>query len=241
MEKVLISGANRGLGKGLLAIYLARPNHVVIAANRNPDHPTSKALFDLPTGEGSKLIVVKVDSGVETDPFDAVNELEKQGVEHLDLVVANAGVAAAFPPVLEVKRSDLKLHMEANVYGTVSLYQATAGLLRKGTNPRWVTVGSSAGFIVLPVPNAAYGPAKVAAHWLTKRIDAEEEKIAAFVMHPGWVQTEMGNASAVMIGYGQAPETIDDSVNGQVKVFDAATKETHGGKMWDFHGELQVW
>ncbi|OTA81436.1 hypothetical protein M434DRAFT_211063 [Hypoxylon sp. CO27-5] len=70
---ILISGANRGLGKGLLQRYLAHPkNHIVIAANRNPAHPTSQALFDLPRGEGSSsLIVVKLDAAVETDASES--------------------------------------------------------------------------------------------------------------------------------------------------------------------------
>jgi hypothetical protein len=37
----------------------------------------------------------------------------------------------------------------------------------------------------LPVPNAVYGPIKAAQHWLTRRINAEEERICAFVMGPG--------------------------------------------------------
>lgn len=37
----------------------------------------------------------------------------------------------------------------------------------------------------LPVPNAAYAPSKIAVHWLTKKINAEEDKVAAFVIHPG--------------------------------------------------------
>ena len=36
-----------------------------------------------------------------------------------------------------------------------------------------------------PVPNAAYAPSKAAVHWITKRINAEEEKIAAWVQEPG--------------------------------------------------------
>lgn len=36
-------------------------------------------------------------------------------------------------------------------------------------------------------PNSAYGPSKAAAHWFTRRIDAEEEKLTAFVVHPGYV------------------------------------------------------
>lgn len=36
-----------------------------------------------------------------------------------------------------------------------------------------------------PFPNAAYAPSKAAVHWLTKRINAEEESLTAFVIHPG--------------------------------------------------------
>lgn len=38
---VLITGANRGIGKGLLEKYLARPNHTVIGTVRDPDHESS--------------------------------------------------------------------------------------------------------------------------------------------------------------------------------------------------------
>lgn len=118
---VLISGANRGLGKGLLARYLALPNHTVIAANRNPDHPTSKELSKLLTAEGSKLVVVKIDARVWNDAFGAVKTLEGHGIDHIDIVIANAGVSYTWPSVAEVKEEDLKAHFEANAYGVVSL------------------------------------------------------------------------------------------------------------------------
>ena len=63
---VLITGANRGIGKGLLELYLLKPNHLVIAANRNPEDPTSKALAELPTANGTSLLVVKNDATVRT-------------------------------------------------------------------------------------------------------------------------------------------------------------------------------
>jgi len=144
---VLISGANRGIGKGLLAIYLAKPDHTVIAFNRNPEHATSKALEDLPTGAGSKLIVVKADAAVETDAAEAVAQLTAQGIDHIDTVIANAGIAAVFPKVSEVRIADIRTHMEINVFGVVSLYQATLSLLRKSDRPKWITIGSSAGWI----------------------------------------------------------------------------------------------
>ena len=144
---VLISGANRGLGKGLLELYLARPNHIVIAANRDPRHPTSRALDDLPRGPGSRLLIVKVDASVESDSFEAVERLSTQGIDHLDLVIANAGVSYAFPKVSELKVADLLGHLMPNVFGVVWLYQATLPLLQKSTNPKWITIGSPSGCI----------------------------------------------------------------------------------------------
>lgn len=146
---VLISGANRGLGEGLAKRYLAQPNHIVIAANRNSRHPTSKALADLPKGEGSSLIVVKLDATVEQDAFDAVKTLqESHGIDHLDIVIANAGVSFVWPAVKDVKIDDLRAHIEPNVYGVVTLYQATRPLLQKASRePIFTPIGSSAGFI----------------------------------------------------------------------------------------------
>ena len=63
---VLITGANRGIGKGLLEIYLLKPNHLVIAANRDLEYPTSKALAKLPTADGTSLLLVKIDATVRT-------------------------------------------------------------------------------------------------------------------------------------------------------------------------------
>lgn len=145
---VLISGANRGIGRGLLATYLTKRNHVVIAANRDPTHPTSTSLVELPKGENTKLIIVKVDSSVESDASQAVERLvSTEGIAHIDTVIANAGIAAVFPTVAEVKLEDLQSHITVNVFGTVSLYQATLPLLKKSKTARWIAIGSSAGWL----------------------------------------------------------------------------------------------
>ena len=92
-----------------------------------------------------------------------------------------------------------------------------------------------------PIPNAAYATSKVAAHWLTKRMDAEEEKLAAFVVSPGWCQPEMGNSGAVYFGVEQAPVTVEESCSKMVELIDAVTKESHGGRLWDYAGEQLPW
>ncbi|KAG8160907.1 hypothetical protein KVR01_009171 [Diaporthe batatas] len=241
---VLVSGANRGLGKGIVERFLARDEHTVVAAVRDPSHLTSKALADLPTGKHSRLVVVKIDSTVETDALKAADSLRAQGIDRLDLVIANAGVAMAYPKVSELRVTDLQAHLGPNVFGVVWLYQATLPLLRASDSPKWVTMGSTAGNLSgqLPIPNSAYGPSKAAVHWLTIRIDAEEESLTAFVIHPGFVQTDMGNLGArTVLGMEKASIGVDESCDGVVKVIDTATKESHGGRFWDFEGKSLTW
>ncbi|KAI2637737.1 NAD(P)-binding protein [Hypomontagnella submonticulosa] len=242
---VLITGANRGLGKGLLERYLALPDHVVIAGNRNPAHPTSQALFNLPKGTGSKLIVVKIDATAERDPFNAVTELrEKHGIQHLDIVIANAGVSYVWPAVADLKIADLQAHIETNVYGLVRLYQATRLLLRKASRePMFIPMGSAAGLLAKqpPITNAAYGPSKAAVNWFGIRINAEDEWLNCFVMDPGWVQTELGNTGARGLGLEEAPVGFEESCDGMMKVLATSTKKDHGGKMVSYTGEVSGW
>ncbi|XDG01523.1 hypothetical protein ABKA04_001138 [Annulohypoxylon sp. FPYF3050] len=217
---VLISGANRGLGKELLARYLARPNHIAIAANRDPENATSKTLAKLPKGQGSRLIVVKLDASIEADSSRAVRQLISQGIGHLDIVIANAGVSYAWPKVSDVKTEDLQGHLIPDLFGII-----------------WDQP---------VVPNTAYATSKVAAHWVTKRINQEEDWITAFVIHPGWVDTDMGQA--VKLGLGLAGKnvklpiiTVDESCNGMVRLIDVATRESHGGKFWGYDGTRESW
>ncbi len=148
---VLITGANRGIGKGLLDLYLAKPNHTVIAANRDPNHATSKALAELPKAEGTSLVLVKVDATVPTDPAEAVNQLSSHGIDHVDIIIANAGISYIYPKVSEVKVEDVQKHMVPNVYGIIWLYQAFLPLLKKSQTPTWVSIGSSAAFLTVSV------------------------------------------------------------------------------------------
>ncbi|KAL1799539.1 hypothetical protein ACET3X_003576 [Alternaria dauci] len=242
---VLITGANRGLGLGLLQRYLAQPNHTVIAGNRNPAHPSSQALAKLPKGEGSKLIVVKIDASVEEDASTAIKELQDHhGIDHLDIVIANAGVAYVFPLVADLKLEDLRGHLGPNVFGFLTLYQATRPLLQKSQKePIFAPVGSTAGYLVnqLPIQNAAYAPTKAMVHWYTIRINSEDPWLNAFVLDPGWAQTDMGNGAAHLYGLEQAEITVDTSCDGMIKVISESTKEKDGGKMIGWDGGVRGW
>ncbi|KAJ9495993.1 hypothetical protein H2202_008515 [Exophiala xenobiotica] len=256
----LITGANRGLGKGLVSAYLQKPDNVVIAAVRNPTDSTSLALQDLPKHPSSTLIIVKIESTSETDPALAMAELAtKHNITTLDVVIANAGIAQIYPVVVDAKADDMIRHFQVNALGVVFLFQAVLPLLRQtsasaspNSTPqqqqrrpaKFVTMSTSAATIGnqehVPVPNAAYGPSKAALNWITKKIHLENPDIIAFPLDPGWVQTDMGNAGAKAFGLEEAPLSVDESIHGIVHVVDHATRET-SGKFMTYNGGEQAW
>ena len=141
---ILITGANRGIG--LVSLYLLKPHHTIIAAVRSPSSATP--LFFLPHHPTFTILTITIDASVSTSASTALKKLEHDHPEitHLDVVIANAGISSVWPTVEKLDVEDLRSHMEINVYGVVWLFQATLRLLRKGREPRWVTVGSTAGW-----------------------------------------------------------------------------------------------
>ena len=146
---ILITGANRGLGHGLLTRYLSLPNYTIIACVLFPSHPSSQSLTTLSRGTNSTLVILKLDASIPSDATEAIRELrEKHGIEHLDIVIAAAGICTACPKIAEVDVEELKRHMDVNFYSVVALYQATREMLRASQRqggPMFVPIGSTAG------------------------------------------------------------------------------------------------
>jgi hypothetical protein len=63
-------------------------------------------------------------------------------------------------------------------------------------------------------------------------IDLKKDKIGAFVMRPGWVQTDMNNGSGAI--------TTDTSVNGLVSVIGKLTLQDTG-KFYNYAGKTYPW
>ncbi|CAG7966156.1 unnamed protein product [Penicillium salamii] len=240
-----ITGANRGLGFAIAQKFAAKPNYVVVAAVRDPAHDSAQQLPQLPTGEGSRIIVVKYDASVEQSAFDAVKQATDQGVDHFDYVLANAGIAKVYPLAKDAKRADILEHFQVNVLSVLSLYQATRDLLQKSilSPPAFSIMGSGTGSLgnQPDIPNAVYGASKSSLLWYGVRINKEDEWLNTFIIDPGWVQTDMGNATAAAWGYGTAPTTVEESTSGIVDVITKATKEQHGGRVVLYNGEVQGW
>ncbi|KAJ4293057.1 hypothetical protein N0V88_005721 [Collariella sp. IMI 366227] len=198
---VLITGANRGIGRGLLELYLARSDHIVVATIRSPDKAVETKLASLPTAERTSLVVLKLDLNVASDPAAATKALSLHGIDHIDILIANAGIALKWVKVSEVTQDDIQQHVDVNVHGFVHLVQSFLPLLQKSKSPKLVTIGSSSAYLT----------------------------------------TDLGQRGAAAFGYEKAAITVDESVNGIIKVVDAATRDTHGGKMWVYTGVESPW
>ncbi|KAF2792010.1 putative aflatoxin biosynthesis ketoreductase nor-1 [Melanomma pulvis-pyrius CBS 109.77] len=243
----LITGPNRGIGHGILATILTRPNNTVIAAVRDPQAAVSQALNDLPKGNGTSLHFVKIDVVVPADPAAAVKALEAIGISHIDTIVANAGIADTTATVLGTSPDDVRRHLDTNLIGVLALFQAFEPLLRKAQNknPKFIALSSMLGSIGLvpsvPGPWFCYGVSKAALNYLVRRVHVENDWLTAVALQPGWVQTDMGTFTAKSVGLETPPMKLEDSVAGCVNVIDDASREKYAGEFISSELESVMW
>ncbi|KAK7974526.1 hypothetical protein PG989_016374 [Apiospora arundinis] len=107
---ILVTGANRGIGKGLVETLLARPDHVVIAAVRTPS--SAEPLAQLPVAYSSRLVVAKIDATAAKKLVGG-----DQPIDYLDVVIANAGVCNIWPKVADLQIKDMLDCLRPNVFG----------------------------------------------------------------------------------------------------------------------------
>ncbi|KAI1775578.1 hypothetical protein F4818DRAFT_382255 [Hypoxylon cercidicola] len=229
---VLITGANRGLGRALTARFLLQPNTTVVATVRDLEQIS---ITELPIAADSKLVIVKIDSRSDTDAQDAVKLIQAEhGIDRLDVVVANAGYGTVYGDLSQVKPHEVLNLVDINAIGPLRLFQAVRPLLEAGRRPRFVLIGTPIASIGAmedsPFPMFAYGASKTAAHYLTRKIHCESSGLTAFVVDPGFMQTDMGNTGARHFGYEQAPVPVESSVNFVFSQISKATREQTSGK-----------
>ncbi|KAL2813186.1 hypothetical protein BDW59DRAFT_154928 [Aspergillus cavernicola] len=234
---VLITGVTRGIGKALLQAYLSRPNHTVIGTVRSIASPDSESLQSSPTAPGSRLLLFQLESSNANDYPNLVSKLEFSGIKHLDIVIPNAGISTTPSPLATVSIDDVTSAFEVNTVGTLRLYQAVRYLLEKspGGKPKWVSMSSGAGSLACVEPFgtsavSGYAMSKAAMNWITLAMHSSDKWLTAFAIHPGLVQTEMGNKGARAMGMEEAPNTIEESITKTLATIDGSTREATSGK-----------
>ncbi|KAM0247608.1 hypothetical protein ACHAQJ_009774 [Trichoderma viride] len=242
----VVTGANRGLGLGLVLSLLTRPNTTVIATVRNEEAAsalTQESIVAL-KGLGSRLRILKLDFSIMSSPVE-VREAFNFGIDHIDVLINNAGGAQPMVPAAEITASDLRAAFEVNTIAPLLVFQALWPFLQKSLSPKLIMITSSVGSIadMEPVPGGAYGPSKAALNWLTKALHLENKDrgLIVIALHPGWVQTRAGQFVADQWGFASGPpDTIESSVEGMLKIIDEASKET-SGKFITQNGQILGW
>ena len=129
-ERVLVTGANRGIGLGIVEQYLKRGNTHIFATCRNPDKATElKKLVDTYQGEITIIPLELSDSNSIEKSFEVVNE----HVNGLDVLINNA--SARFPNEQElfgaIKAEEFLYSMNVNAVAPGFLATPISEALRK--------------------------------------------------------------------------------------------------------------
>ncbi|MBK1880066.1 SDR family oxidoreductase [Pelagicoccus mobilis] len=210
--KILVTGANRGIGLEFVRHYLTQGCDV-IATCRKPDEARDlNALMETYT---DSLQIEELDLGSDSSIESFYRRLAECGVA-LDLLISNAGVSDN-EPFGEWSRRSLELNLEVNTIGPALLAQALAPLLKEGSkliqlSTGWASMsynGDNKG------PYDAYAISKAGLNMLTHRLAAHlrERGITVVSLSPGWVRTQMGGEAAPLSpaeGVAQMTATIAD-------------------------------
>ncbi|KAI0457021.1 NAD(P)-binding protein [Xylaria acuta] len=243
---VFITGVGKGIGRGLLETYLLRPNYTVIGSIRDKHAPIADELKQLPKAVGSKLIIVSIEATSATDVPKAVDDLATAGIDYIDIAIPNSGFTPTPGPLDAVDVSDVTKTMNINSIGPIYLYKGLLPFLEKSKkSPKWAAMSSAAASITRVEQHSAhyllaYGMSKAGQNFFTQAIHTTHPWIISFAMHPGFVQTDMGNLGARMMGMEKAPDTIEDSVNKIIAAIDGATREKTSGKFLNIKDGSEV-
>jgi NAD(P)-dependent dehydrogenase (short-subunit alcohol dehydrogenase family) len=172
---VLVTGANRGIGKAFPDALLDRGARKVYAAVR-----------DLATVTDPRLVPIRLDV---TDP-DRVAAVARE-LDDVEVVVNNAGVLHVAVP-LSASLDTARVELETNYLSLVSMTQAFAPVLERNGGGAFVSVLSVFSWVATPLLTT-YSASKAAAWAFTNaaRIELRRQGTHVVGVHAGPVDTDM--------------------------------------------------
>jgi NAD(P)-dependent dehydrogenase (short-subunit alcohol dehydrogenase family) len=172
---VLVTGANRGIGKAFADALLDRGATKVSAAVR-----------DVTTVTDPRLVPVQLDV-TDSDRVAAV----ARELDDVELVVNNAGVLNIAVP-LSASLDVARVELETNYLSLISVTQAFAPVLERNGGGAFVNVLSAFSWVATPLLTT-YSASKAAAWSFTNaaRIELKRQGTRVVGVHPGPVDTDM--------------------------------------------------
>lgn len=223
MSTVLITGAARGLGLDFVKQYAAR-GWQVHACAREPGALAGIAGDVRP-------------HRLEVTDYAAVAALAQTlSGEAIDVLICNAGVAGSEATVFgSIDPAVWRQTFEVNALAPLMMAQAFAGHVARSQARKLIAVSSRLGSIALADNGRyAYRASKSALNmeWKGLSRDLADKGLICVVLHPGWVQTDMGGTAATL--------TVDQSVPAMVKVIDGL-KPADNGRFINYDGSEIPW
>ena len=226
MSTVLITGAARGLGLDFTRQYAAK-GWKVLACARRPE---------VLKGIAGDIHPHKL----EVTDYQAVGALASTlAGEAIDVLICNAGIGGVegrSAGVLgQVEPAVWREIFEVNALAPLMMAQAFVGHVARSQQRKLIAISSRLGSISQNNgARYAYRASKTALNmeWKSLSLDTADRKLICVVLHPGWVQTDMGGSAA--------PLTIDQSVPAMVKVI-AGLKPSDNGRFLNYDGTEISW
>lgn len=201
MKKVLVTGANKGIGFEC-ARQLAKQGVFVFIGSRNLENGL-KAANTLKTEGLENVRAIQLDVSNQESVNLARAEIEKS-TNKLDILINNAGISGGLTGqnALEVTIDTFKDVFNTNLYGVIRVTRAFMDLLKNSDEPRIVNVSSGIGSHTLnsepqyqPMTSqfVAYGTSKSALNMYTINL-AYELRDTAFkvnMVDPGYTNTDL--------------------------------------------------
>lgn len=196
MKRVLITGANRGIGLALATQCAARGDRV-FAGCRHPGG--ADQLEALGAQHPGQVTILNLDVSDPAVISAAAFQMAEQA-QALDILINNAGINLGDEALSTVTAHNLLKSLQVNAVGPVLVTQACRDLLAKGDHPVVANISSESGSIARMTRFRGYGyyGSKAAENMYTRALalDPEMAGILVIAMHPGWVRTAMGGSHA---------------------------------------------
>lgn len=185
---VLVTGANRGIGKSIVEEFLSGGARKIYAAARN-----LKSLDALITAHGDRIVPLRIDLN---DP-DSITTAAQQATD-VEIVINNAGMLNVANPLASNAVAALQEEMEVNVYGLMRMAQAFAPVLKANGGGALVQLNSVASMKSF-ADFATYAASKAASYSITQALrdilQAQGTQVVS--VHPGPIATDMANSAGL--------------------------------------------
>ena len=231
MSNIMIVGATRGIGLELTKQYAEEGNSVIACAR---DTGSASLLDELASGSDN-ITIEQLDVANPSSIEEASNKI---GDRAIDTVIIVAGAVGGMPENQSIDNIDIEewhRTLDTNTIGPLLVAKAFKDNLVASGDGNLMILSSQLGASTWPMGGMyIYSTTKAAVGKAGKilSLDWSEEPIIVSIMHPGWVQTDMGGPTAEI--------TAEESASGIRNVINGLTKED-SGNFYKWNGEIHPW